>query len=68
MEFFNEKWFFAILHKLAKFHCQIVFTSQVIQKMCFVFNAWAFDDVITFENLKSQNLIISRTKRFFKVK
>ena len=36
--------------------------------MCFLFHAWAFDDVITFEYLKSQNLIISRTKNAFATK
>ena len=36
--------------------------------MCFVFHAYAFDDVMTFEYLKIQNLIISRTKRVFEVK
>ena len=30
-EFFDEKFHFVILHKLAKFHHQTVFTSQVIQ-------------------------------------
>ena len=36
--------------------------------MCFVFHDQAFDDVMISEYLKSQNLIISRTKRAFKVK
>ena len=44
---------FVILHKLVKFHCQTVFTSQVIQQNVLVFHAWAFDDVITCEYLKS---------------
>ena len=33
--FFNKKNYFVILHKLAKFHYQTVFTSQVIQKYVF---------------------------------
>ena len=36
--------------------------------MCFVFHAYVFDDVMTFEYLKIQNLIILRTKRVFEVK
>ena len=31
--------------------------------MCLVFHSEAFDDIMTFEYLKSHNLIISRTKR-----
>ena len=31
IEFFDKKFYFVILHKLAKFHYQIVFTSQAIQ-------------------------------------
>ena len=31
IDFFDKKIHFVILHKLAKFHYQIVFTSQVIQ-------------------------------------
>ena len=30
-EFFDKKFYFVMLHKLAKFHYQTVFTSQVIQ-------------------------------------
>ena len=33
-----------------------------------MFHAEAFDDVIPFEYLKSENIIISRTKRAFEVK
>ena len=36
--------------------------------MCFVFRAWDFHDVMTYEYLKSLNLIISRTKIVFEVK
>ena len=36
--------------------------------MCFVFHAWAFDDVMIFEYLKCSRLIISRMRRAFKVK
>ena len=38
-----------ILHKLDKFHYHTVFTSQLFSKMCLLFHAWAFGDVITFE-------------------
>ena len=31
IRFFDEKFYIAILHKLAKFHYQTVFTSKVIQ-------------------------------------
>ena len=31
IEFFDEEFLFVILHKLAKFHYQTLFTSQVIQ-------------------------------------
>ena len=31
IEFFDKKFYFVILHELAKFHYQTVFTSQVIQ-------------------------------------
>ena len=31
VEFFDKKFYFAILHKLAKFHYQTMFTSQVMQ-------------------------------------
>ena len=55
-----------MLLKLTKFYYQNVFTSQVI--MCFVFDVWSFDDVMTFEYLKRYNFIISRTKRAFEVK
>ena len=41
-----------MLQMLAKFHCQAVFASKLFKKMCFVFHAYAFDDVITFEHLK----------------
>ena len=33
-----------------------------------MFHAWVFDDLMTFEYLESQNLIISRMKRAFEVK
>ena len=36
--------------------------------MCFVFHALEFDDIMTFEHLKSKNLIISRMKSAFEVK
>ena len=35
--------------------------------MCSVFHTWAFDDVMSFEYLKSEYLIISRTNRAFEV-
>ena len=33
-----------------------------------MFHAWAFDDIMIFQFLKIQNLIISRMKRAFEVK
>ena len=33
--FFYQKFYVLILHKLAKFHCQTVFTSQLIQQNVF---------------------------------
>ena len=62
--FFNKK-FSCEIYKLAKFHYQTLFTSKLFSKMCFVFHAQAFDDLMAFEYLKSQNLIISRMKRAF---
>ena len=56
-------------------HCYIIWPNfitrlcllpKLFSKMCFVFHAWAFNDVMPFEYLKSQNLIISRTKRAFR--
>ena len=35
IDFFDKKIHFVILHKLAKFHYQIVFTSQVIKQYVF---------------------------------
>ena len=35
--FFYENFCFVMLHKLAKFHYQTVFTSQVLNKMRFMF-------------------------------
>ena len=65
MEFFDKKFYFVILHKLTKFHYQTVYlpSYSIICVSCLV-----FDDIITFEYLKSQNLIISRAKRAFEVK
>ena len=31
IQFFDKNFYFVILHELAKFHCQVVFTSQIIQ-------------------------------------
>ena len=53
LEIFDKYFSFAILYKLAKFHNQTLFTSQVIQKTCFMFHDWAFDDPMAFEYLKS---------------
>ena len=65
-KFYDKKSYFVMLHKLAKFHYQVVFA--LFNKMCFVFHAQAFDDVMAFEYLEIQNLIISRTERAFEVK
>ena len=35
MEFFDKKIYFVMLHKLAKFHYQTVFSSQVIHQNMF---------------------------------
>ena len=53
-----------MFHKLAKFHCQAVFASQVINKMCFVFHAQAFDDIMTFEYLKLKFDYVKNEKSF----
>ena len=51
---FLIKFFAIILHKLAKFNYWTVFTLfKLFSKMCLMFHAWASDDVITFEYLKS---------------
>ena len=42
--------------------------TKLFSKMRFVFHVWTFDGFMTFGYLKKQNLIISRTKRAFKVK
>ena len=51
--FYDKKLYFVILHKLAKFHQRLCLLPKVCSKMCFVFHVWAFDDVMTFEYLKS---------------
>ena len=51
-----------MLHKLAKFHFQTVYFPS------YSTHAWTFNDVMTFEYLKSGNLIISGTKIAFEVK
>ena len=56
-----------MLHKVARFHYLVVFASQLFNKICFVFHVTAFDDVMTFEYLKIENLIMARTKRPFEV-
>ena len=53
VECFDIYIVFAILHKLAKFHYQTVFTFKLFREICFVFHAWAFDDIMTFEYLVS---------------
>ena len=65
LEFFYKKIYFLMLHELFKFHYQDYFPSYSIK---YVFHVQAFDDVMTFEYLKIQNLIISRTKEAFEVK
>ena len=40
--FFNEKFFFVILHKLAKFHYQTVYFPSYSIKCVLWFTAWAF--------------------------
>ena len=35
------------------FIARLCLLSKIFSKMCLVFCAWAFDDVITFEYLKS---------------
>ena len=42
--------------------------AKLLCKMYFLSNALAFDDIMTFEYLKNQNLTISRTKWAFEVK
>ena len=42
-----------MLHELAKFHHQAEFNSKLFSKRCFVFHAYAYDDIMTFEYLKS---------------
>ena len=44
LNFFDEKFSFVILHELAKFYYQPVFTSQVFSNMCFMF---LFSDLMT---------------------
>ena len=50
---FDKNFSFAILHKLARFHCQTVLISMLFSKIGFLFHAQEFDDVITLEYLKS---------------
>ena len=58
-----------MLHKRAKFNYQVASASKkLFNKICFMFYAWAFDDVMRFEYLKNYNLIISRMKTAFEVK
>ena len=53
IEFFDKKFYFVILNKVAKTHYQTVFIPKLLNDMCFVFHAKAFDDAMTFEYLKS---------------
>ena len=68
IKIFDKEFSFVSLHKLAKFHYQTVFTFKLFSKEFLMFHAWVFDDLMTFEYLESQNLIISRMKRAFEVK
>ena len=53
IEFFDKKFSFVILHKLAKFHYQTVFTLKLSSKIYFMFCAQPFNDAMAFEYLKS---------------
>ena len=65
---FDQNLSFVILHKLAKFYYQTVFTFQVIQENVFHVSClgiwWRHDIWIS----KKLNLIISRTRRAFRTK
>ena len=50
--FYDKKFSFVILHKLENFCYQTMFTSKFFGKMCSVFPAQAFDEVMIFEYLK----------------
>ena len=49
-----------------KFITGLCLLYKLFGKICFVFHAWAFDNIMTFEYLKSQILIISRMKKLLK--
>ena len=55
VEFYDRNFSFVILHKLAKFHKETVFTSQIFSKMYFLCHAYAFDNVIKFKIPKYWN-------------
>ena len=49
IEFFHEKFSFV----MQNFITRLYLLSTLFNKMCLAFHAWAFDDVMTFEYLKS---------------
>ena len=53
-EFFDKRFSFVILHnRWPNFITRLCLLPKVFSKMCFLFHAEAFDDVLTFEYLKS---------------
>ena len=42
-----------MLHKLANFIARLCVVPKLFSKICFVFHAWTFDDVMISKNLKS---------------
>ena len=73
IDFFDKKIHFVILHKLAKFHYQIVFTSQVIKQYVFRVSwlgiSWCHDVWIfrklKFDYLKNEKSFRSAIKKSF---
>ena len=53
IDFFDKIFSFVISHKLANFITRLCLLPKLFSKIHFVFQAWAFDDIMTFECLKS---------------
>ena len=56
-----------MLHKWPNFINRLRLLPKLFNKMCFMFYAWTYDDVMRIEYLKNENLITSRKRRAFEV-
>ena len=52
LEFLNKKFYIVILHQPANFITRLCLLPKLFSKICFVFHAQAFDNVIKFKIIK----------------